>query len=258
MFSAATTQMLAMCVLSAIGLALGIWAVIEVWRSPLSPAQSIVYALNYLIARILWRARIGGRLSIRLGQGAVIICNHRGPLDSSFIALAVDRVVHWMVAKEYCLHPVLKWLFRICESIPVGRQGIDTAATKLAIRYAQSGELIGLFPEGRINATDQLLLPGRPGAALIALKARVPVVPCYVTGSPYDGTVWGCLFMPAKVHLEVGRPIDLSPYYGREDDREVLKDLTRQFLAELAKLAGHPDFQPQLAGRFPKAGLLND
>lgn len=258
MFSPATTQVLAICVLSFIGLGLVTWAVIEVRRSPFRPDQTAVYVVNYLIARILWRARIGGRLPIRPGQGAVIICNHRGSLDSSFIALTVNRVVHWMVAKEYCLHPVLKWFFRICESIPVSRGGVDTAATKLAIRYAQEGELVGLFPEGRINATDQLLLPGRPGAAMIALKARVPVVPCYVAGSPYDGTVWGCLFMPAKVDLEVGQPIDISEYYGRENEREVLEDLTRRFLVEMARLAGSPDFQPQLAGRFYKPGQEGD
>ena len=53
----------------------------------------------------------------------------------------------------------------------------------MAIRYAQEGGLVGLFPEGRVNTTDELLLPGRPGAALIALRARVPVIPCYVQGA---------------------------------------------------------------------------
>ena len=90
---------------------------------------------------------------------------------------------------------------------------------------------------------------------MIALRARVPVIPCYVTGAPYDGTILGCLVMPAKVRLVVGRPIDLSPYYGRESDREVLEELTKRFLQEIAALAGQPDFQPQLAGRFYKPGL---
>ena len=129
---------------------------------------------------------------------------------------------------------------------------------KLAIRYARDGGLVGVFLEGRINTTGQLLLPGRPGAAMIALKARVPVVPCYVSGSPYDGTSVGCLLMPAKVRLEVGQAIDLSPYSGREDDRELLEALTRRFLVEIAKLAGQRDFQPQLAGRFYKPSPDDD
>ncbi len=82
-----------------------------------------------------------------------------------------------MVAKEFCVHPAMSWFFNTMQAIPVNRRGVDTAATKLAIRYASQGDLVGLFPEGRINDTGALLLPGRPGAALIALKARVPVVP---------------------------------------------------------------------------------
>jgi len=258
MLSPAATQLLAICVLSLIGLGLVIWAVIRIRRSLFTPAQTVLYALLYVIVRILWRAEIVGRLPIPIGQGAVVVCNHRGPLDSFSVTLTVDRLVHWMVAREYCVHPAFGWFLRISGVIPVGRLGIDTAATKLAIRYAQEGELVGLFPEGRINTTNELLASGRPGAAMIALKARVPVVPCYIAGSPYDGTVWGCLFMPAKIRLKVGQPLDLTEYYGRDNDREVLEHLTRQFLIEIAKLAGCPDFQPKLAGRFYKPGLAED
>ncbi len=221
-------------------------------RSPLSPAQSLLYALNYVVARVLWRAETRGRFPLPAGQGAVIVCNHRCPLDPGIIALAVPRLVHWMVAREYCQQPAFRRLLRICEVIPVNRGGTDTAATKAAIRLVEQGGLVGILPEGRINTTADLLLPGRPGAALVALKARCPVVPCYIHGAPYNGTTLGCLLMPARVRLEIGRPIDLSPYFGREGEREVLDELTLRFLRAIAELAGRPDFQPRLAGRFYK------
>ena len=86
------------------------------------------------------------------GQRRLVICNHRSPVDPSFIQVATGpRVVHWMVAREYCEHPLLAWFFRASQAIPVGRGGIDTAATKLAIRLAEGGELVALFPEGRIQ-----------------------------------------------------------------------------------------------------------
>jgi 1-acyl-sn-glycerol-3-phosphate acyltransferase len=100
-----------------------------------------------------------------------------------------------------------------------------------------------------------MLLPGHPGAAMIALKARVPVVPCYIHGSPYDGTSLGCLLMPATVRLEIGQPIDLSAYFDRASDRELFDELTLQFLKAIAELAGDNGFQPQLAGRNSKATL---
>jgi len=109
--------------------------------------------------------------------------------------------------------------------------------------------MIGMFPEGRINRTREFLQPGRPGAVMVALKARVPVVPCYISGAPYDGTTLGCFFMLGKAHLTVGRPIDLSEYYGREDDKQVLDLLTKRLLSAIAELAGKKDFVPQVAGR---------
>jgi len=221
-------------------------------RQPLRFMQIFWYAVNYVVARIVWRARVSGPLPIPSDKGAVIICNHRSSLDPSFIEVTTNRVVHWMVAREFFDRPVLSWFLRLAEAIPVGRGGIDNKATKMAIRYAQNGGLVGLFPEGRINQTDQVLLPGRPGAVMIALRARVPVIPCYIHGAPYDGTPLGCLLMSAKVRLVIGPPVDLSEFYGLEDDREVLEELTRRFLRAIATLAGRPEFEPQVAGRFYK------
>ena len=182
----------------------------------------------------------------------MIVCNHRCPLDPSFIAITVPRIVHWMVAKEYCEHPAFRWLLHVCGVIPVSRGGIDTAATKAAIRLVESGGLVGVFPEGRINTTGQTLLPGRPGAAMIALKARAPVVPCCIRGAPYDGTAVGCLFMPATARLMIGPPLDLSAYYDRDGERAALDEVTRLMLQAMARLAGDSTFEPQLAGRVYK------
>ena len=252
MLSTHATNIIAIGVLAAAALTVVVWVIVGVMRSPFTPVQTALWAFNCAMTRILWRTRLSGLVPIPPGKGAVIVCNHRSPIDPSFIMLAAGRAVHWLVAKEYCERPLMGWLLRTCEVIPTNRTGIDTAATRQAIRCASQGGFVGVFPEGCINITDELLLPGRPGAAMIALKARVPVVPCYVSGSPYDGTMWGYLFMPAKVRLEVGRPIDISDLYGRENEREVLDELTRRFLCEIARLAGRPGFQPRLAGRFYK------
>lgn len=211
--------------------------------------QVFLYFINTLVTRLLWRTTVSGRLPVELGQGAVIVSNHRSGIDPLLIQIATDRVVHWMVAREYIEHPAMAWAFRILQSIPVNRGGVDTAATKQAIRLASQGALVGNFPEGRINTSERLLLPGRPGAALIALKARVPVIPCYIVGSPYNGSALGPFLMTARAHVIIGQPIDISEYYEREGDKGALEELTKLFMREIAKLAGMNDFEPQLAGR---------
>lgn len=222
-------------------------------RSPLTLAQTLLWSANYLIAKLLWDTQVEGELP-RHG-GAIIVANHRSSVDPSFIQIAIRRVVYWMVAREYCEMPGLGPVLRTFQVIPVGRGGIDTAATKLAIRLAQEGGLIGMFPEGRINEThDPILLPGRPGVALVALKARVPIIPVWISGSPYDGTPTGPLKMRAHVRVKIGPTIDISPYFDREKEEGVTQEISLRVLKELARLAGDPDFQPQLAGRRWKPG----
>ena len=258
MFSHVQTAWLAFAVVFGLFASLVAYLVVASQGMPLSPCQRFWYGVNYLVTRVLWRARATGPLPVSPDQGAVIICNHRSSLDPAMIEITTNRVVHWMVAKEYCTSPLFSWFLRLAEVIPVNRGGIDTQATKMAIRYARNGGLVGLFPEGRINTTDRVLLPGRPGAAMIALKARVPVIPCYIHGAPYDGTPLGCLLMPARVTVKIGQPIELTEFYGREDEREVLEEVTKRFLRAIAGLAGQPDFEPELAGRFYKPNAPED
>lgn len=250
MLSPLMTELLAWGLLFGLAaiLAWGVWRKIE--AHPMRVPQTLLFGLNFLLTRLLWRASVQGTFDIPSDQGAILVSNHRAPIDPTFLYLSTNRIVHWMVAKEYVVHPALAWFFKQTESIPVSRGGIDTKATKIAIRYASEGALVGMFPEGRINTTDDVLLPGRPGAALIALRSRVPVVPMYVDGSPYDGeSVFSPLLMAARVRLTIGKPIDLSAYYDRATDREAQQAVTLRLLKEIAALAGQPDFEPRVAGR---------
>lgn len=242
-------SVIAMLIVLVLLAALGGWGLFTWNKTRYTLAQAALYFINTLFTRVLWRTTLSGPLSVPPGQGAVIVCNHSSGIDPLLIQLTTDRVVHWMVAREYISHPAMAWAFRMLKSIPVNRGGIDTAATRQAIRLVREGGLVGLFPEARVNLTNELLLPGRPGAAMIALRAKAPVIPCYVSDAPYDGTALGSFLMTAKAHVEVGQPIDLSPYYGREKESGVLQDLTRRFLIEIARLAGVENYEPKLAGK---------
>jgi 1-acyl-sn-glycerol-3-phosphate acyltransferase len=235
--------------LAAIPLAILLW---RLAHGRMSLWQSVLWGIAFLLCKLLWRTRWHGWMRLPARKGAVIVCNHRASVDPFFVQTATTRKVHWMVAREYCEHPLFGIFLRWCEVIPVSRGGIDTAATKAAIRIVSEGGLMGMLPEGRINMTDELMLPVRPGAVLVALKARVPVVPCYIHGAPYRRTVWSPLFMPARVEVRVGEPIDLSEYYDRASDPEVLQEVMLRIVREIAALAGQPNFEPRIAGKHWK------
>ena len=131
--------------------------------------------------------------------------------------------------------------------IPVNRGGVDTAATKAAIRMLQDGEMVGMFPEGRINMSDDFMLPVRPGAILIAQKAQVPIIPCLIEGSPYRDSAWSPLFMRARVRVHFGKKVGPPPAEGA--DESAVRDTMLHVVRELASMAGVAHFEPTLAGR---------
>lgn len=224
---------------------------LAIFRSLLRPnfslSQALMLTLAELLTRLLWRAGRAPSPPIR-GGGAIIVCNHRSSVDPFFVQVCCDRPIRWLVAKEYCEHPAFGWFLRICNVIPVNRGGIDTAATKAAIRCVSSGGLVGMFPEGRINMTEEFMLPVRPGAMLVALKAGVPLIPCHILGSPYDQTPWSPFLRAARVRVRFGTPIDPGTV-SDDSEHARLRELMLATVSKIAELAEQTGFQPVLAGR---------
>jgi len=96
--------------------------------------------------------------------GPVIICaNHTSYLDAMLVALCTPRPVRFMVFRDFYEHPLLGFFIRRGGGIPVNQNGTDTEAFKSALHALKRGEVVGIFPEGRLSRTG-LPSPGRPGA----------------------------------------------------------------------------------------------
>ena len=226
------------------------WLFFLFWKSPYTPSQTCVYFLSLLLNKFLWRVNVPKNLPVPPGQGCVLIANHRSSADPFFIQPAAKRVIHWLVAFNIKKKSFVASFLRFCQIVSVNRSGNDTAATKMAIKYAKNGETVGILPEGRINMSDdQFMMPVRPGAIMIALKARVPVVPMYIDGAPYNGGFLTPFTMPAQVTVKVGEAIDLSEYYDCASDKSALAEATLKCVREIGRLAGREDFEPEMAGR---------
>lgn len=232
-----------------LALAVALWILIAIGRQTYSAVESLLLFVNVLFTKMLWRANVPKSLPIGRSQGALIIANHTSSVDPFFIQLAAGRKTHWLVTRESYESPVSGWFMKICGSIPVSRKGVDTAATKQAIRLARSGHLVGIFPEGRINESDEFMLKIRPGAAMIALKSNVPLLPCYIEGAPYRGWLLSPFTTPAKVNVYFGPPIDVGAFQDLESEQGVQNELMRRVIREIARLAGRDDYEPVFAGR---------
>lgn len=227
-------------------------------HSEYSAIHATLWLFANFFAHVLWRVHVDRPFPELGDSGAVVICNHRSSIDPFFIQTSVRYVIHWMVAREYFGHPIFGWFIRAAEAIPVNRGGVDTASTKSAIRIVSQGGSVGMLPEGRINTTDQFMLPVRPGAIVVALRGHGKVVPCFIDGAPYKGTAWSPFLMRARVRVRFGEPVDLSEYFGREGDSELVRELLRMCVKEIAVLAEQPDFEPTFAGRKWKQDATQD
>lgn len=226
-----------------------IWLIYLRMFSQFSPIQALLWCVAYVLVKWQWRAKMPRSLPIRPDQGCVIVCNHRSSVDPFYLQMISPRKLHWMVAREFVENPLFGPVLRFCEVISVGRSGVDTAATKAALRITAASGIVGMFPEGRINMTEQLLLPCRPGAVVVALKSKVPLLPVYIQGSPYRRTAWSPFLMRARVKVNIGELIDVSEFYGRENEPEIVQMLMLRVLRAICVLAEQPDFEIKLAGR---------
>lgn len=230
-------------------LAYGLWLFA---RSDYSAWETVLYLPVYTMGRLLWRVSFTNLPPPELSGGAILAANHRSSVDPFFVQLAARRRVHWLVAKEYCQHVIFGKVLRPLQVIPTNRSGLDLNATKLAIEIARQGRLVGMFPEGRINTTTQPLLAIRAGAAMVAVKTGVPVIPLYIEGSPYRRVVWSPLLMPARVRITFGKPIvavtslklnEQGDEKGRrsptESTHQQAQTLIEQWGQQVVEMSGH-------------------
>ena len=160
-------------------------------------------ALLNFVTQIIHPYKLIGKGKVKDGA-CVLVGNHYRLWDIVHMACATKERVHFITKKELYKNKLLAYLCNKVEAIPVSRDGQDAKAIMTALRYLKKGEKISMFPEGTRNRTDQELLPLKGGAALFAIKAKVPVYPIMTIGkSKYF----------RRTPIIIGDPIDLSEFY---------------------------------------------
>ncbi|HEV7302281.1 MAG TPA: lysophospholipid acyltransferase family protein [Tepidisphaeraceae bacterium] len=157
---------------------------------------------------------------------AILVCNHMSGLDPLLLQAMSNRVIVWMMAKEYYEIQSIGWFFRMIEAIPVSRNGRDSSATRAALRALDAGKVLGIFPEGKIE-TDRNLMPFQTGVAMMAMKTGVPLYPAYLDGSPRGMEMLTAFRTAGRSHVRFGDPVKLSTDNGERLSLETATDRIR-------------------------------
>ncbi|MFQ5462002.1 MAG: MFS transporter [Phycisphaerae bacterium] len=216
--------------------------------SPMALKVTLTYDLNEFITRFWWRfRRIGPATAPRHGP-VILTSNHVCPADPNFMGAAVPyRRISFLIAAEYCKWPIVAFLVRTLECIPVKRDGTDTGATKQAIRLLQAGHTLGIFIEGGIAPIGEEPFP-KDGVAMLALKTGAQVIPMYISGIVRHDAVLAGLLARHRARLRCGPPVDLSAFRTGRLNRDKIRAATQRIYEAIAALApDDEDPQPSRA-----------
>lgn len=145
----------------------------------------------WMLIHTVYRLRTRGLEHIPEDGPAVLVCNHVSFVDALVISAACRRPIRFVMDHRIFRWPVLSFVFRHSRAIPIAPAKEDAAMMEAAFNEVSSalaaGELVGLFPEGRITF-DGEISPFRPGITRILDANPVPVVPMALRG------MWGSMF----------------------------------------------------------------
>jgi len=147
--------------------------------------------LIWLLVHSVYRLEKNGLEKIPEEGAAVIVCNHVSFVDALIIAAACRRPIRFVMDHHIFRIPVLSFIFRTGKTIPIAPKKEDPALLEKAYddidAALRDGDLVAIFPEGRITDTGELY-PFRPGITQILNRRPVPVVPLALRG------LWGSFF----------------------------------------------------------------
>jgi 1-acyl-sn-glycerol-3-phosphate acyltransferase len=188
---------------------------------------------------VIWhRLRIDRRAPLPEHGPAILICNHTCGIDHVLLQAASDRILGFMVAREYYDYPLLNPWCRLVNCIPVNRDGRDFSATRAALRALKDGRVLPIFPEGHIvPESGRRIDEMKPGTAYLALHSGVPVIPAYLSGTPETDDIVKSLITPSRARVVFGEPIHLSDIPAdRPADKAAQAEVNKRFTGALLAL----------------------
>ncbi len=190
---------------------------------------SFLRILAYIVLMPIFFIRVEGKENLRTPQGgSVIIANHISNWDPIILGFAVKHTpVRYLAKVELTKSRVARFFLKNLKIIPIERGKSDLAAVKSAVQAAKDGGMVGIFPEGT-RSFDGSLLPFGEGAALIALRSGVPVIPVFIKSGGYR------LFH--RVRVIVGEPMELREIAGDKINSNALKEATLLMRETMIKL----------------------
>jgi 1-acyl-sn-glycerol-3-phosphate acyltransferase len=188
------------------------------------------------LVRTLTKFKVENQSRIPSTGGVLITTNHLSRLDTPILLAITDREdLVAIIAKKYQEKPFFKWVLeKVGTMVWMDRTTTDFAAMRDALNQLRQGAIVGIAPEGTRSREFRGLLEGKPGAALMAARASVPIVPVGIIGSEKINAHFLKLKRP-PVTVRVGEAYML-PEMDQDDRQGWLARNTDEIMCRIAAL----------------------
>ncbi len=208
------------------------------------PARRVsLISASYRIARAIvvavcswpWRVRVIGGERVPQSGGYILAPSHRSMLDIPWLANITRRRIRFMGKASLFRVPVLGWCFTALGGFAVERDGNDRGPVRDSLAILAKGEPLAVYPEGT-RQHGREIQPLQPGAAYLAIKTGLPIIPVAIAGSeePFRGRHRLPRF--GRGLVVVGEPIQPPVRSGSVVKRELVDKLSAQVRVELQNL----------------------
>ena len=192
-------------------------------KKPVSPEKerTFVYTLARIVACIgnhtIFPVRYHGRENFELKAPYIAMSNHNSAVDPLILAYPCKKYEFRFVGKKELVKNkfIGALLNKGLHMITVDRHNSDMAAMRLCMKTLREGYVLGIFPEGTRHHED-LMSEVETGAAVLALRAKAPILPVYIQSKPK-------LFRIN--HVYIGKPMDISDLAAQGFNTDVVEAL---------------------------------
>ncbi|WP_428609830.1 lysophospholipid acyltransferase family protein [Sedimenticola sp.] len=166
-------------------------------------------------------------LGIRLPRSgpAIVVANHVSGLDPLLLLASSRRPLRFIIAREEYERFGLNWLFRAIGCIPVDRQKRPEQALREALRCLRKGEVVALFPHGKIHLDSDPPRRIKAGAIRLSQITGAPVLPHRISGIRGAGGVISGVLLRSRARIRAH-----SPIYPEEWGKDQLYGLVQGIL----------------------------
>ncbi|MEW6353838.1 MAG: lysophospholipid acyltransferase family protein [Pseudomonadota bacterium] len=165
--------------------------------------------LNRLFCRRYHRLR-AAPIPLPAQGAALVAANHVSGLDPMLMIAAARRPLRFMIAREEYERFGLTWLFRAIGCIPVEREHHPEQALRHALRVLQQGEVVAIFPHGRIHLDGDPPRRLKAGVAKLARMTGCAIYPVRIDGVRGQGHTLLAVALRSRARLHSFEPLDCT------------------------------------------------